>query len=226
MKVKMELILSTILALYAVAVFPPGYLILTAIVSIMAYTYTESYFGVLGVLIIMTILRLLKSVLVPTIESQYGAVSGPTGGKVVGVEGFQPKDPVSIHKRVAETKKTQSKTDNVQGVLEAPSILNSLQISNVDPAERGVSRQTLPAILGTSEPIRTPAEGFMPNVPSPDSMPRGNPYLQGGADNEAVGTALNYKAAMGDNENNNNNNNGNNVDPAAINGASVGPSPY
>jgi len=224
----MELILCTILALYAVVAFPPGYLLLTAIVSLMAYAYTESYFGVLGILIVMSILRLLQAVLIPTVENQYGAVTGPIGGKVVGVEGFQPRDPVSIHKRVADAKKDQSKVQNVQGVLEMPSILNSLQISTVDPTERGVSRETLPAMLGTIEPIRTPAEGFVPNVPSPDSMPRGNPYLQGGADNEAVGTALNYKALMGGDPNNNNNNNDNNNganDPANVGGTSIGPSP-
>jgi hypothetical protein len=200
MKVKMELILSTILALYAVLTFPTGYLLLTAIVSIAAFIFTESYFSVVGVLIVMSVLQLLKSTLLPTIESsRYGAAGGPAGS-VKGAEGFQPRDPVSIHKRIEQGKKggpLQPKVDGVQGVLEAPSILSSLQISNVDAGERGVSRQTLPAMVGSSEPIRTPAEGFVPNVPSPDNgAPRGNPYLHGGADDEAVGDALNPRATL------------------------------
>ena len=125
----MEVILSTILAAYAVVSFPPGYLLLTAIVSIAAYAFTESYFSVVGVLIVMSVLRLLKSTLLPTIESsRYGAINGPDGS-VKGAEGFQPRDPVSIHKRIEEGKKgapLQPKGDGVQGVLEAPSILSSL----------------------------------------------------------------------------------------------------
>lgn len=211
MKVKMELVLSTIIALYAVIAFPPGYLILTAIVSVAAFIFTESYFSVLGVLVVMSVLQMLKSVLTPTVESNmYGAVNGPAGGRVVGVEGFQPKDPVSIHKRVAEAKMNTPKVQSVQGVLETPSILSALQISSVDPGERGVSRETLPAMLGAAEPIRTPAEGFMPNVASPDmGAPRGNPYLQAGADDEAVSTALNSRATGG-------------PDPANIDATSIG----
>ena len=197
----MELILSTIIAGYAVITFPPGYLLLTAIMSIVAYVFTESYFSVLGVLLVMSVLHVLKTVLTTTIESnRYGAIAGPIGGSVKAAEGFQPRDPVSIHKRIEGGKKgepLQPKVDNIQGVLEAPSILSSLQISNVDAGERGVSRQTLPAMVGPMEPIRTPAEGFVPNVPSPDNgQPRGNPYLQGGADDEAVGDALNPRATL------------------------------
>jgi hypothetical protein len=98
MRVKMELVLSTLLALYAVVVFPSGYLILTAIVSILAFLFTKSYFGVLGVLIVMVVLNLLKGVLLPTIESnRYGAITGPSGGAIKGVEAFQPKDRTWAH---------------------------------------------------------------------------------------------------------------------------------
>lgn len=195
MKVKMELVLSTILALYAVVVFPSGYLLLTAIVAVAAYAFTKSYFGVLGVLIVMVLLNLLKGTLLPTIESsKYGAIGGPQGGGVVGVEGFQPKDPVSIHQRLAADKKggpLQPKVDKVQGVLEAPSILSSLQISQIDPFENGASTETLPATVGIMENIRTPAEGFVPNVPSPDlGAPRGNPFLHNGEDRDGVKQAL------------------------------------
>jgi hypothetical protein len=195
MRVKMELVLSTLLALYAVIVFPSGYLILTAVVSVLAFLFTKSYFGVLGALLVMVFLNILKTMLLPTIEStRYGAITGPSGGAIKGVEAFQPKDPVSIHQRLATGKKgepLQPKVNKIQGVLGAPSILNSLQISQIDSFESGASTQTLPATVGINENIRTPAEGFVPNVPSPDlGAPRGNPYLQNGEDKEGVSKAL------------------------------------
>ena len=38
----MELVLSTVLALYAVIAFPSGYLLLTAVVSVLAFLFTKS----------------------------------------------------------------------------------------------------------------------------------------------------------------------------------------
>jgi hypothetical protein len=201
MKVKMELLLSTLVSIYAVLTFPTGYLILTAVLSLGAFIFTESHFSVLGVLIIMTVLRFLNLVLNTTVEpSKYGAVAGPIGGKIVAAEGFQQKDPVSIHQRIKDNRSDaplNPKVENIQGVLEAPSILNSLQISQMDPSERGGAAQTLPAMVGVTEPIRTPMEGFVPNVPSPDNgAPRGNPFLQNGGDDESITTALNKNAAI------------------------------
>uniref|UniRef100_A0A6C0K4K3 Uncharacterized protein n=1 Tax=viral metagenome TaxID=1070528 RepID=A0A6C0K4K3_9ZZZZ len=195
MRVKMELLLSTIIALYAVVVFPSGYLLLTAILTVAAYLFTKSYFSVLGVLIVMVLLNALNAVFLTTVESnKYGAITGPTGGTIVGVEAFQPKDPVSIHQRLSSDKRglpLQPKVNQVQGVLEAPSILNSLQISQIDSFENGASSKALPATVGVTERIRTPAEGFVPNVPSPDlGAPRGNPFLHNGEDKEGVKRAL------------------------------------
>ena len=189
-KVKTEVIVATLMAVYAVIAFPPGHLLLSAILSMMAYLFTESAYSVVGVLIIMILLRILKVGLVPTIESTgYGAVGGPKGA-VVGAEGFQPKDTISVHQRLASSKRIQTGGE-VQGVLEAPSILNSLQVSKIDSTEQGQSSQTLPAVVGLSEPIRTPAEGFVPNVPSPDKgAPRTNRFVEEEADTEAVMTAL------------------------------------
>jgi len=191
MKVKMEEIVATLLAAYAVVAFPPGQLLLTAILSIAAYVFTESTYSVVGVLFIMSLLQILKKGLTPIIDSNtYGAIGGPRGGSVVGSEGFQTKDPISIHQRPVENKRIQSSSD-VQGVLEMPSILNSLQISKIDPTEEGSSMNTLPAIVGGSQKILTPAEGFVPNVPSPDmGSPRTNRYVQEDPDDNAVLTAL------------------------------------
>lgn len=190
MKVKTEVIVATLMAVYAVIVFPPGHLLLSAILSMMAYLFTESAYSIIAVLVIMILLRILKVGLVPTIESTgYGAVGGPTG-PVVGVEGFQPRDPISIHQRLASSKRIQTGGE-VQGVLEAPEILNSLQVSKIDSTEQGQSSRTLPAVVGSSQPIRTPAEGFVPNVPSPDKgAPRTNRFVEEEGDTEAVMTAL------------------------------------
>lgn len=190
----MELVLSTVLALYVVIAFPSGYLLLTAVMAVLAFLFTKSYFGVLGVLIVMIVLKFLQGALLPTIESSgYGTINGPKGG-IKGAEGFQPKDPVSIHQRLVSDKKgqpLQPKVNQVQGVLEAPSILSSLQISQIDSFENGVPAETLPATVGVNEKIRTPTEGFVPHVPSPDlGAPRGNPYLQNGEDEEGVKRAL------------------------------------
>jgi hypothetical protein len=152
----MELVLSTLLALYAVVMFTPGYLLLTALVSVAAFVFTKSFFSVLGVLIVMAVLNFLNSALVTTIEpNKYGVITGPAGGGVVGAEGFQARDPVSIHQRLKDNKKEAAKVSNVQGVLEAPSILSSLQISQLDPSERGASTKTLPAMLGIMEHYKT-----------------------------------------------------------------------
>ena len=190
MKVKTEVIVAALMAIYVVIAFPPGHLLLSAILSMMAYLFTESAYSVVGVLIIMILLRVLKVGLTPTIESTgYGAVGGPKGA-VVGAEGFQARDPVTIHQRLAENKRIQTGGE-VQGVLEAPSILNSLQVSKIDLAEQGQSSRTLPAVAGSSQPIRTPAEGFVPNVPSPDKgAPRTNRFVEEEGDTEAVTTAL------------------------------------
>ena len=110
MKVQMELILSTLLALYAVVMFTSGYLLLTAVVSVAAFIFTKSFFSVLGVLIVMTVLNFLNTVLSTTIEpNKYGVITGPAGGGVVAAEGFQARDPVSIHQRLKDNKKELAK---------------------------------------------------------------------------------------------------------------------
>jgi hypothetical protein len=193
MKVKMEIVLAFLAALFAMYTFPTGYLALTAVATILAYCATESYDAVLGTLVIMIFLRLITTTLEPSkaVVGNYGAVGGPVGGVVSGaVEGFQPKEPISIHQRLEKDKAVAPKVEKIYGVLESPNILDSLQIANVSDEERGAARSTLPATAGAYEPIRTPAEGIVPNISSQDINPRGNPYLQNGPDSVAVDTAL------------------------------------
>ena len=189
----MEIILLFLAALFAMYTFPTGYLALTAVLTIVAYCATESYDAVLGALIIMIFLRVITMTLEPSKPSyvHYGAVAGPVGGPVsAAMEGFQPKDPISIHQRLAADKVTGPKVEKIYGVLESPEILDSMQISNIPDDERGATHSTMPAMAGAYEPIRTPAEGIVPNIFSQDITPRGNPYLQNGPDNLAIDTAL------------------------------------
>jgi len=216
MKVRMEIVLSFFAALFAVYTFPIGYLVLSAAITGAAYIYTKSYDAVLGTLIVLIFLR----VIITTLESSavgvgYGAIGGPVGGTVSGhVENFQPKDPVSIHQRIAETKKDQDKVGKIYGVLESPNILSALQISEIAEPERGASRTGMPAISGAYETIRTPAEGFVPNSSAQSSAPIVNPYLQNGPDNMAIDTALvNLGTKL----------RGSAPDPANISGVSIGP---
>jgi len=194
MKVKMEIVLSFLAALLAMYLFPTGYLMLTAVLSIVAYCVTESVDAVLGVLVIMIFLRVLSTTLEPS--GNYGAATGPVGGRVqAAMENFQPRDPVSIHQRISETKKVEPAVNKIFGVLESPNILNSLEIAQIPDSEKASTRSTVPAAPGAYEMIRTPTEGFMPNIPSPDSAPRAAMYLQNGPDDGAVDTALSKKGS-------------------------------
>ena len=188
----MEIILSFLAALFAMYTFPTGYLALTAILTIIAYCVTESHDAVLGTLVLMVFLRVITVTLEPSNTSiKYGAINGPTGGAVSGaVENFQPRDPVSIHQRVVANKQTGPKVNKIFGVLESPNILNSLQISGIAENEQGATTSTVPAAPGAYETIRTPAEGFMPDMSSQDAAPRAAAYLQNGPDNMAIDTAL------------------------------------
>jgi hypothetical protein len=214
--IKMEVVLSFLAAAFAIYMFPMGYLVLTAAITFAVYIYTRSYDAVLGTLIVMIFIRVLTTTLKAAASSvNYGAIGGPVGGTVsAAMENFQPKDPVSIHQRIAHEKKEADKVPKIYGVLESPSILSSLQISDILEPERGAPRTGMPAISGAYETIRTPAEGFMPNMSSNDSNPVMNPYLQNGPDQMAVDTALvNVGTKLRSNA----------TDPGEVGGVAIGP---
>ena len=216
MKVKMEIVLSFLTALFAVYTFPTGYLALTAVVTILTFCVTESYHAVLGVLITMVFIRVITTTLEPSNRAitNYGAIGGPAGGPVQGaMEGFQPRDPVSIHQRLANDKVAGPKVEKIYGVLESPGILDSLQITSISDEDKGATQTTLPATAGAYEIIRTPAEGIVPNIFSQNINPRGNPYLQNGPDHMAIDTALVKSGTKLNNEK---------KSPADIPGVSVG----
>ena len=207
----MAMILSFLAALFAIYTFPTGYLALTSVLTILAYCVTESEDAVLGVLIIMIFLRVVGTTLEPSVK--YGAIGGPTGSVSGIVETFQPKDPVSIHQRVAGTKQDTVKPSMISGVLESPNILSSYQIAGLANGDQGATRASMPSSPGIYQSINTPAESFVPNSEQVDSVPMGNPVLQNGPDLKAVDTALTKTGAKLQ---------GSGEDPASVPGVSVG----
>jgi len=204
MKVNTDLVLTGVTALYIVARLPLNIIILTAIIASIGYLYSKSVKVVLGVYIGAIAMDLLTRALKPAVapfnmksDSFKNLNTAPFANKG-SLESFQVKDPVTIHQRVAESKKgppLMPKVNEITGVLESPNILDSLQISQVGSGEEGASMKTLPASLTGVHSIRTPSESTITRTPSPDVPPRGNPYLQNGEDGNAVTTALSQRGS-------------------------------
>jgi hypothetical protein len=203
MKVKTELLLASLAVFYIVLTFPLGLMGLTAVLSGLLYTMCNSITYVLGFLVVMIVARFLTVLLKPqplTNISGFGKLLDGFKNKEAfkAKEGFQPKEPVSIHQRIVTDKRSeplQPKVDEVTGVLESAKILDSLQIANLNKAESGGSSSTLPASLNGIPPIRTPREEEIIKNTFNDLAPRGNPFLQNGADDTSVNTALSSRGA-------------------------------
>ena len=209
MKVKTELLLASLAVFYIVLTFPLGLMGLTAVLSGLLYTMCNSITYVLGFLVVMIVARFLTVLLKPeplTNLPGFGRLIDGFKNKETfkmketfkAKEGFQPKEPVSIHQRIVTDKRSeplQPKVDDVTGVLESAKILDSLQIANLNKAESGGSSSTLPASLSGIPPIRTPREEEIIKNTFNDLAPRGNPFLQNGADDTSVNTALSSRGA-------------------------------
>jgi len=215
MKVKTELLLTGVAALYIVLTFPFALMLLTAVVSGAVFVFYDSLTCVLGALAIIIVARFLTVLLKPEPLSNLPGFGSLTEGfkrKKQGFqnnnnnnnnnnntnEGFQPRDPVSIHQRIVNDKAQgplKPKVQEVTGVLESAKILDSLQIANLNKAESGGSSSTLPASLSGIPPIRTPREEEIIKNTFNDLGPRGNPFLQNGADDSSINTALSSRGA-------------------------------
>ena len=150
MKVKTELILAAVAAFYIVLTFPLGLMGLTAAVSGAVFLVYKSVSCVFAVLVAMIVVRFLTVLLKPQPLANLPGFGGLKDGFQNKKEGFQPKDPVSIHQRIVDDKAPgplQPKVQDVTGVLESAKILDSLQIANLNKAESGGSSSTLPASL-------------------------------------------------------------------------------
>jgi hypothetical protein len=125
-------------------------------------------------------------------QQQEEEEDGIEGFQVSNREGFQPRDPISIHQRITANKTAgplKPKSSGVTGVLESPSILSSYEIRTVAPEERGAAARTMPAAVKENFRIRTVEEGTMPQRDS-DTKPIMEPFLNNGADEEGEEMAL------------------------------------
>ena len=106
-----------------------------------------------------------------------------------GTEGFQVRDPVSIHKRLESVKQGAPKKKEPTGVLESADILDNtpLLLEGME-GEPGVAT---PASVQSRNMIHPPSEESIPSPgQSQDKPPRGNPYLHNGPDATGVSVAL------------------------------------
>lgn len=184
-KLDTNIVVLGVSALYVLFFFPTGLMILTYAFAIGVFLTQKSIISAAGVFIFMIALRMLSTLLTPTVVST---------GKASKQEGFQQKDPISIHQRIATVKAAPPKDgmgpDELTGVLESSNILDTMQIADIAPEDAGAALAPAPAPLKAASRIRTPDEGFVPAQPSPDSAPKPTPYLQDGPDTEAELTAL------------------------------------
>lgn len=177
-------ILLGVLGAWVLFNYPVGYILLTAAVAAVAFIATSEMKAALGAVVVMILLRVLGDVLKPAKPAW-----GPR-------EGFQAKDPITIHQRITEKKQPVGKPDTITGVLESPSVLGNLHISELRPNEEGFTNSTQPALntMNTTT-IPTPAESSMPQPVSSDAAVKQNPALITGADPAAVETAMTNKGS-------------------------------
>ena len=122
---------------YGLFTFPRNYMTATSVLAVVAFVMSKSIPTVLAIFIGAAILRLF---ITSSMHSR-----PPVGSEVQRSiytdqqrEGFQPKDPVTIHQRIVKNKgpgPLNPHVETITGVLESPNILDALQISEVHPVE-------------------------------------------------------------------------------------------
>jgi hypothetical protein len=192
-KVGNEIFILAAAVLFAGTTLPVKYMSFVTVLALVAYILSKSVATVTVIFVTAILLRIFtqpysntKSVGLPDSEVK------PSRYTEQQREGFQPKDPISIHQRISKEKTPaplNPNTNVVTGVLESPEILSSLQISAVSPVEQGAAGSVRPASLKAPEIIPTPPE-LTPSVSSAQTVPISNPVLQNGPDKQGVLTAL------------------------------------
>ena len=177
------MILLAVFFLYGLVSYKRNYLLVTTAIAVVAYMVTKSIHVAVGVLIGSFVLFQFNNVMAPA----------PIRQEPVGYsEGFQAKDPISIHQRIKAAHVAPATQPMITGVLESPEILDNLQIAKLD--EAGAARRVQPAgAKGAAEPIPTPKDSA-DELPASGSyerrVPIANPPLQNGPDNQGILTAL------------------------------------
>jgi hypothetical protein len=189
-RVGIETPVLAVALIFALYTFPTKYMIATTALAIVIFLLTKSFTAILGVVVGAILLRLFIDYSDPDIRAIADAATKPSM-YTADNEGFQPKDPISIHQRIASNKDEAplKPKAEITGVLESPNILDALQLSDVLPSERGSSKMTLPASVKAPEIIPTPAE-LTPQMSESQVPMIANPMLQNGPDTDSISTAL------------------------------------
>ena len=190
-KVGNEIFILAAAVLFVGMTFPVKYMTVLTVLAVIVYLTSKSVVAVIGIFVVAALLYHFteyspRSVALP------GSQVKPSMYTEQQREGFQPKDPISIHQRISKEKGTgplKPPTNVITGVLESPEILSALQISAVNPVEQGAAGSVRPASLNAPEIIPTPPE-LTPAVSSAQTVPVANPVLQNGQDKESLLTAL------------------------------------
>lgn len=144
--------------------------------ALVVYGLTKSLVYMLCVLAVPVAIQLLNSMMM--------------ADPVPRTEGFQVKDPVSIQKRLIDSKQgapLAPKQDSPTGVLESPDILDNVPLQATGDAGTASS---LPSSTFSSAMIQPPPESSVQIPGSVEHPIMANPVLQNGPDNVAVGAAL------------------------------------
>lgn len=190
-KMGVEFVLLAIFVLFGLANYKRNYFLVTSAIAVVAYMISHSIQVVVGIFIGSFVLYQFNTIMTPTMKP----TMKPTSVEPVGYsEGFQVKDPISIHQRIEQAQVPLVKPSMITGVLESPEILDNLQIASVGSDEVGSARRVQPAgAKGTPEPIPTPRDSAdqLPVSGSYETqVPKANPPLQNGPDNQGILTAL------------------------------------
>ena len=144
------------------------------------YAVTKSKYIFLGVLLIVIVMKnFTRAVTAATAPAE-------------AVEGFQARDPVSVHTRI-ETAKGKAplapKVENITGVLESAHILDNTPLKAM-PTD-GLPGASIPASAKARVLIYPPSEETMPAPKESVRLdPKTNPYLHTGQDRLAEEASL------------------------------------
>jgi hypothetical protein len=146
------------------------------------YAVTKSKYIFLGVLLFVIVMK--------NFTRAVTAVTAPATAPAV--EGFQARDPVSVHTRI-ETAKGKAplapKVENITGVLESAHILDNTPLKAM-PTD-GLPGASIPASAKARVLIYPPSEETMPAPKESVRLdPKTNPYLHTGQDRLAEESSL------------------------------------
>jgi len=190
-KVAIELILIGVCALGIFLFFPVPTMLATFVIAGIAYFITKSCSVALGVLVAASVLHAFNILMKPVPAVPIYSSTEDRDSEM-SAEGFQPRDPISVHQRITANKTAEPLKQTgagITGVLESPHILSSLELRSSSHEERGAAAKAMPAGVKENFRIRTVEEASMPPSDS-EAKPVMAPYLQNGPDKEAELDAL------------------------------------